>query len=404
MLLETLKLAVEALLRHPMRAGLTMLGVIIGVAAVIALVNVGTGAAVRVEGEIARLGANLLTIEVGQTLRAGGGAVGEADPFDMTDVEALRSQARGLRSVTPLSTQQARAVAGSRNTLALAAGVEPEYFRARAWRIASGRLFNGFEVEAKKAVCILGASAREALFPSGDGLAEMIRVGGAPCTVVGVLERRGGAGATASDDDRMVAMPFGAFARRVQGSPDIRSIVIETLPKADGAPLRAQVRSLMRERRGLSPSLPDDFALIDMRQAASAMQATTATMTGLLGAIAAVSLLVGGIGIMNIMLVSVTERTREIGVRLAIGALPGHVMGQFLMEAVMLSLAGGVIGILVGVVAGAMLAPALGLPVVIDPAILLVALSVSVGLGIVFGYAPAQRAARLDPIVALRSA
>ncbi len=402
MLLETLRLAIEALARNRLRSLLTMLGVIIGVAAVIAMVSVGHGATAQVKAQIDRLGPNLLTLTAGQTLRGGAGNSNFAAPFEYDDVEALRREVRGLRAAAPYASSELRVVAGKLNWIARIIGTENEHFLARAWSLKAGRWFNGHEIHAGKAVCIIGETVREKLFPGKDGLGELMRLGGVPCTVIGVLAARGQAG-TDADEDNVVAVPFDAFRRRIQGSPDVESISMDIYPQADAAWTRSQIRALMRERRVLGPSEADDFSILDMRQVSETMTATTSTMTSLLGAIAAVSLLVGGIGIMNIMLVSVAERTREIGVRLAIGALPGQVMAQFLIEAVVLSVGGGIIGIGVGIAVAAAAAPAVGVPLVIDVSIVLIALAVSLGLGIGFGYGPAVRAARLDPIVALRT-
>jgi putative ABC transport system permease protein len=401
MLLETIRLAAEALSRNLMRSLLTMLGIVIGVAAVVAMVTIGNGATARVEAEIAKLGTDLLTLNVGQNLRGSTSVSISGDPFDYDDVAALRKQVRGLRAVAPFASDETRVIAGRRNWMANVSGTENDYFIARSWKLAAGRFFTGHEAYTGKPVCIIGQTVRESLFPDSDGLGEFMRIDSIPCTVVGVLSMRGQSG-SANDDDNIVAVPFNIYQRRIQGTPDIDSIVMAVYRNGNTRWAKSQVRQLMRERRGIDGNDPEDFAVLDMRQAAEAMAATTRTMTSLLGAIAAVSLLVGGIGIMNIMLVSVTERTREIGVRLAIGALPGQVMAQFMVEAMMLTGVGGVLGAVVGLLLAAMVSTSLGVPFVPDAGIVAIALSVSFVLGIVFGYTPAMRAARLDPIEALR--
>lgn len=401
MLVESFRMAFGAICQNRLRSALTALGILIGIGSVIAMVSIGRGAAERVRGEIARLGSDLLTLSVGQSMRGGKGASISAQPFDYSDVEAVRQAIGGLRLVAPLASRPMLAVARRSNWTATAIGTENDYFKAKGWQIAHGRLFTELETYNGRPVCIVGQTVSHQLFGRDDAVGESLRIGTVPCTVIGVLEARGQAG-SGDDGDNVIAVPFDTFQRRIQGAPHIQSIVMGAYPESDMTRLKTSVIGLMRERRKISFGAADDFTVLDMRQVAQSMTAASTTLTLFLGAIAAVSLVVGGIGIMNIMLVSVTERTREIGVRLAIGAAPSQIRLQFLIEAVLLTAMGGTAGILFGICAAALLAPALGLPWIIDASVIASASLVTIALGLGFGYAPAAAAARLDPVVALR--
>lgn len=402
MLTETVRLAIEALSRNALRSALTGLGIMIGVGAVIAMISIGQGASSNVRDEIAKLGSELLTLTPGQQKRGGQGATIAAKPFDIRDVDAIRREVLGLRHVAPLSADWQRIATRNINLNARIIGTENSYFYARGWKIAAGRSFSDFEAHNGKPVCIIGETVRRQLFAQTDPAGEALRISGIPCTVIGVLESRGQSG-TAEDDDNTVAVPFDLFQRRIQGSRDVHTIAMAMYPSANMDRVKANLSALMRERRGHAAE-GDNFVLLDMRQVAQSMTAATRTMTLFLGSIAAVSLLVGGIGIMNIMLVSVTERTREIGVRLAIGALPSQIRLQFLCEASLLTFAGGALGIIGGLGAAALAAPYLGIPFVTDMQIIIVTLITAALLGIGFGFAPASRAAALNPVEALRHA
>lgn len=401
MLLEAIRMAIEALCRNAMRSGLTALGVLIGVGAVIAMVAIGQAASASVAGEIARLGSELLTLSVGQRMRGGQGTSITAQPFDYADIEAIRSHVRGLRHVAPLSSRPMRVVARNTNWTTKVIGTENGYFRARRLRLASGREFTEQEMHNGRPVCIIGVTVARQLYGGEEAAGEPLRIGSIPCVVIGVLAERGQSGAS-EDDDNVVAIPFDTFQRRVQGSPDIQSIVMAGYPGGDMQRLKSSVVGLIRERRRIAVGAEDDFTILDMRQVAESMTAATGTLTLFLGAIAAVSLIVGGIGITNIMLVSVSERTREIGVRLAIGATPAQVRLQFLVEAVLLTMLGAIAGVAAGIAVAAFASSALGLALVVDPTVILMAVGVSAALGIGFGFAPAAAAARLDPVEALR--
>lgn len=401
MLVESIRLAIEALSRNALRSALTTLGVLIGAGAVIAMITIGQGASVNVRNEIARLGAEVLTLSVGQQKRGGQGAAITAAPFDYSDVEAIRAEIRGLRHVAPFAFQDGRVAARNVNWSVRIVGTESAYFQARDWSLAAGRLFTDDEMYNGKAVCIIGETVRNKLYGNADGVGEYMRVGALACTVAGVLKARGQAGA-GNDDDNIVAIPFDTFQRRIQGASDIQSIVMSAFPSANMERVKMNLSGLMRERRDLAVGEFDDFSLLDMRQVAQSMTSATRTMTLFLGAIAAVSLVVGGIGIMNIMLVSVTERTREIGVRLTIGALPSQIRMQFLCEAVLLTLAGGFLGIVAGLATAALAAPHLSIPFVFEPSVVIVTIAISTVLGVGFGFAPAAKASALDPIDCLR--
>jgi putative ABC transport system permease protein len=399
---ETFAFAYVSLRRSGLRSALTALGIVIGVASVVAMSTIGRGTAARIGEEIRKLGTQLITVRVGQDVRAGSGTSADAKPFDYDDVEALRAQIRSLRVVAPVSEQKIRVSARRANWLATVTGTESEYLEARRWRLQAGRTFTGHEVYAGKNVCIIGATVREKLFNGADPIGEILRIKSLPCEIVGILAPRGQSG-LAYDEDNTVLTPLYGFQRRIQGTPNIQSIVILAHPDADTTRAKARIEGLLRERRGIAAGQSDNFHVLEMRQIAEAAAGTTRTLTALLAAIAAVSLLVGGIGIMNIMLVAVSERTVEIGVRLAIGALPRQVMTQFLAEAVLLSVIGGTIGIFAGLAAAALSQRWVPVPFIIDPQIIALAFFTSVAVGILFGYAPAARAARLDPARALRS-
>ena len=401
MLVESIRLAVEALSRNALRSALTTLGVLIGAGAVIAMITIGQGASESVRHEIARLGAEVLTLSVGQQKRGGQGAAIAAAPFDYGDVEAIRAEIRGLRYVAPLASQDGRVAARNVNWSVRIVGTESSYFKARDWSLAAGRLFTDDEMYNGKPVCVIGETVRFRLYGDADGVGEYMRVGTVACTVAGVLKSRGQAGA-GNDDDNIVAIPFDTFQRRIQGASDVQSIVMSAFPTAKMERVKMNLAGLMRERRGLAVGEPDDFFLLDMRQVAQSMTSATHTMTLFLGAIAAVSLVVGGIGIMNIMLVSVTERTREIGVRLTIGALPSQIRMQFLCEAVLLTLAGGLLGTIAGLTTAALAAPYFSIPFVFEPTVVIVTIAISTVFGVGFGFGPAAKASALDPIDCLR--
>jgi len=399
MLIEALKLALQAIRRNALRSFLTMLGIVIGVAAVIALVTIGNGTTAKVTADLAKLGSNLLFIRPGQF---GPRAVGmDARPFNSRDIDALRSELAGVRAVAPVAQRSLTVVYGAQNRRTVIAGTDNDYFITQDWMLASGRQFFEGEVRAGRAACVIGATVRDTLFGRSDPLGQSIRVGHVSCEVIGLLVPKGES-SMGTDQDDIVLMPLRAFHRRIAGNTDINTIYVSAWDGVDTAKLQTDIERLLRERRNIARGQEDDFSVHDMKQIVDTMAGTTAVLTGLLGAVAAVSLLVGGIGIMNIMLVSVTERTREIGIRLAIGALENQVLMQFLVEAVVLSLFGGLIGVLVGLGLAWLAINALNVPFIVDPTIIVIAFGFSALVGVIFGYLPARRAAHLDPIEALR--
>jgi putative ABC transport system permease protein len=399
MLLEAIKLALQAIRRNPLRSSLTVLGIVIGVGAVIAMVTIGNGTTAKVTADLAKLGSNLLFVSPGQF--GPGRASSQAKPFNARDVEALKGQLTGVKAVAPVGQASVTAVYGSENRTTVATGTDNDFLITQDWSLAAGRPFLDGELRSGRAACIIGDTVRDKLFGKSDPIGQRIRVKKVSCEVIGLLSVKGQSG-FGTDQDDIVLMPLRAFQRRIAGNTDIARVYISARDGTETSKVQANAEQLLRERRNIASGEEDDFSVRDMKQLVETMAGTTAVLTGLLGAVAAVSLLVGGIGIMNIMLVSVTERTREVGIRLAVGALERQVLLQFLVEAVVLSLFGGLLGILLGLGLAGLATRALEVPFLVDPAIILIAFGFSALVGVVFGYMPARRAARLDPIEALR--
>jgi putative ABC transport system permease protein len=401
MLRETLPLALRAIRRNALRSSLTILGIVIGVAAVITMVTLGGGATLAVSEQIRSLGANLLSVRPGQQPRGPGGARQLARPFEAKDVEAIEREISGIAAIAPTAARGMLAINAELNWSTTVTGSDNAYFRARDWTLASGREFTDAELRSGGMACIVGATVRDKLFGAQDPLDASIRLGALACPVIGVLSKKGQASFGADQDD-LVVIPLRAFQRRIAGNQYVDGMLVSVREDVATRKVQADIEQLLRERRRLGPREEADFYVMDMQQIVAAVSASTQTLTVLLGAVAAVSLLVGGIGIMNIMLVSVTERTREIGVRLAIGAMEEDVLLQFLVEAVTLSLLGGIAGVLAGLGGAAAGAALLDLPFVLNAWIVAVAFLFSGVVGVLFGYFPARRAARLNPIEALR--
>ncbi|HNQ86450.1 MAG TPA: ABC transporter permease [Deltaproteobacteria bacterium] len=401
MLWETLLLAIRAIRRNVLRSTLTILGIVIGVAAVITMVTLGKGATIQVASEIGNLGSNMLQVRPGQGFRGPGGARSEASMFKIEDAEAIKDQVTGLEAVAPLASKGAQAIYGNENWSTVVYGTTDEYLQVRDWLLEGGRSFTPSELHSGKAVCIIGATVKKELFGGANPLGASIRLGKLSCEVIGVLESKG-ASAFGSDQDDFVLIPLRTFQRRIAGNTDVSAVMLSALSGVPTEKVQKDVEQLLRERRRISVGEDDDFHVRDMKEIVSTLTGTTRVLTALLGAVAAVSLLVGGIGIMNIMLVSVTERTREIGTRLAIGALEREVLLQFLVEAVVLSLFGGLFGVILGLSAAAFGSKLLHVPFIINPGIMALAFLFSGAVGVIFGYFPARQAARLDPIEALR--
>ena len=397
---NTLLLAIREIRRNLLRSFLTILGIVIGVSAVITMVTLGRGATQAVQAQIASLGTNLLQIRPGQRMGPGGGGSG-APAFREADLDAIATQIAGVAAVAPEARSSVTVVAGARNWSTSVTGTTNAWLRTGNWTLSAGRAFEDTELRAGSAVCLIGATLQRELFAGTDPLGQTLRIKQFSCSVIGVLAAKGQA-AMGMDQDDTVVVPLRTLQRRVTGSLNIGTLLVSLEDGADSRAVQASLRQLLRERRKLGASDDDNFNILDTQQLAETMSGTTQLMTSLLGAVAAVSLLVGGIGIMNIMLVSVTERTREIGVRLAIGALEHEVLLQFLIEAVVLSSFGGLVGIALATAASIGLSSLLAMPYAFQPGINGLAFVFSAAIGMVFGYVPARRAARLDPIEALR--
>jgi len=398
---ETFFLALREIRRNVLRSSLTILGIVIGVAAVITMVSLGNGATAQVTSSISSLGSNLLNVRAGQGPRGPGGTRAEAENFEVADADAIRSEISNLAAVAPVASQGAQVIYGNQNWSTTVNGSTNHYFKVKSWKLKSGREFTESELKGGRAVCIIGDTVRKELFGGQNPLGCSIRLEKLTCQVIGVLTSKGQS-SFGSDQDDIVITPLRTLQRRMTGSRDIDGIYISAKDSASTTKVKADIEQLMRERRKIASGKDNDFHVMDMQEIVSTLTGTTRVLTALLGAVAAVSLLVGGIGIMNIMLVSVTERTREIGIRLAIGALEKEVLMQFLVEAVVLSCFGGIAGILLGLTAARIGAQILTIPFIFNPGIALVAFLFSAAVGVIFGYFPARKAAQLDPIEALR--
>ena len=401
MIWATIAMALREIRRNTLRSFLTMLGVVIGVGAVIALVSVGRGATAKVTEDIGKLGKNLLTVSAGAFSRGGGGMGVSAPPLRVDDANAIRSEILGVEAVAAAAASSAQVIFGNSNQRTSVTGSDNSFFEVRGYAVDKGRLFSRAELQSGSAACVIGATVRANLYQTRDPIGTTLRVGSIACQVVGLLASKGQAG-MGQDQDDLVVMPMRAVQRRITGNDNIQSIFV-TAREGEGTGVVAErIRGLMRQRRHRAEGVDDDFTIRDMAEIAETVTGASTALTALLGAIAAVSLVVGGIGIMNIMLVSVTERTREIGIRLAIGAFGSEVMLQFLLEAIVLSTLGGVIGIGLGLVGSYFAAKSLALPFMLAPDIILLSFVFSALVGVVFGYLPARKAATLDPIEALR--
>jgi putative ABC transport system permease protein len=400
MLWEAVKLALSSIMRNKLRSVLTLLGIVIGVAAVIAMVTLGSGASDKVRENLAKLGSNMLIARPGQSTFGPGGTT-DSRAFEERDVTALKANLTGIRGVAPTAQKQAKAVFGSLNYDTSVTGTNANWFTVQDWVMADGRPFTDGEIRSGTSVCVIGDTIVRELFAGQDPIGERLRLGNFSCEVIGSMAPKGQS-AFGSDQDSIVVLPLRTYHRRIAGNTRISTISISVAEASDIARVQRDAEDVLRERRRVAPGEEDDFTIRDMTQIANTMASTTTILTGLLGAVAAVSLLVGGIGIMNIMLVSVTERTREIGIRLAIGALERQVLSQFLVESIVLALFGGVIGIALGLAIAAGGAALMDVPFSADPQVVALAFAVSALIGVIFGYFPARRAARLDPIEALR--
>ena len=401
MIWNAILLALSAIRRNVLRSVLTVLGVIIGVAAVIAMVTIGNGATASVATQINNLGENVLTLMPGQLSGPTSGLREQAKLFEESDVEALNTEITGVRAVAPTASKSMQAIYGNANWSTTVYGVNNAYFDVRNWAVQSGREFTDAEIRNGGAVCIIGAKVRKQLFADQDPIGVNIRLQAISCQVIGLLASKGQGGMGMEQDD-LVLVPLHTYQRRISGDRKASNIQIGVRDGSDTKLVQNEVVTLMRQRRGIQTGQEDDFTVMNSQEFLTTLTSTMQILTALLGAIAAISLLVGGIGIMNIMLVSVTERTREIGIRLAIGAFDNDVMVQFLVEAVVLASLGGIIGIGLGLAASFVGCLLMRLTFLPDLTIAAIAFVFSALVGVVFGFFPAQKAARLDPIEALR--
>jgi putative ABC transport system permease protein len=404
--LQVFRVAIRALLRNKMRSFLTTLGVIIGVSAVIAMVAIGEGAKARVAESFASMGSNILIVLSGSTTSGGQrGGFGSMPTITWEDLKAIRTEASAVRYAAPQLRTTAPVISDDQNWATSVNGTSPDYFLIRDWPVSSGTTLSQSDIEGGTKVVLLGQTVVEKLYgASADPVGQTVRIKKIPFLVVGVLARKGQS-ATGQDFDDGVFIPYTTFLAKIQGGLQkflSGSIMVSAASSDDVARAEKQIGNLLRDRHHINIGGDDDFSIRNLTEMASAQQEGVNTLTTLLASIAAVSLLVGGIGIMNIMLVSVTERTREIGIRMAVGARPRDVLAQFLVEALTLSFFGGVIGVLLGVFGARWLASYMGWPTLLRPDIIAIAVLFSGVVGVIFGLYPAQKAARLDPIDALR--
>jgi putative ABC transport system permease protein len=402
MLLATLKIAARALRRNLMRSLLTMLGILIGVGAVIAMVAIGNGAKAKVEAQIAALGQNVVLVMSGNVNRGGFGmGFGSAPSLTKQDYAALRQEITGLAGISPEVRASAQVAAGNQNVNTTVSGVGEDYIQIRSWPLGSGANFTENDVRSASKVALIGKTTAETLFGTTDPVGQIIRIKNAPFTVVGMLAAKG-MSMMGSDQDDVILVPYTSAMLRITGDTTFRSFIAQASAPQWLTKVQTQISELLRQRHRIAAGKDDDFHVRTQEEITEMATSTSKVMTMLLGAVAGVSLLVGGIGIMNIMLVSVTERTREIGVRLAVGARKRDILRQFLIEAVTLSVTGGLAGIVLGIVGAKLVSMKFGWSTLVSPQSVLLAFAFSLAIGVCFGFYPARKAARLDPIEALR--
>ncbi|MBU0925647.1 ABC transporter permease [bacterium] len=401
MLSNAFIIAIKEIKRNMLRSFLTILGIVIGVASVIAMVMIGDGTTANVKQSISKLGTNMLTLRVGQERRGPPREDNSAKPFTQGDINAIRNELQNIKAVASENSSKMNIVYGNKSTTASVIGTSNDYFTIKDWETTDGRIFDENELNNGRSSCIIGTTVVKQLFADENPIGMNIRLKNLTCNIIGILKSKGAA-AFGNDQDEIVIVPLKMFQQKIKGDKDISSILISI---TDGDLInnaKIEITSLMQERRNLRVEEADNFHIRDMQETLSTMTSTTQMLTYLLGSIAGISLLVGGIGIMNIMLVSVTERTREIGTRLAIGAMENEVLLQFLVEAIVLSTLGGAIGIVLGLSIGSLSVNIMDLPFILNNKIILISFIFSTLIGVLFGYFPARKAARLNPIDALR--
>ncbi len=395
------RVGLKAILRNPMRSSLTMLGIVIGVACVIAMVAVASGATRSVQDNIGALGTNFIMVFPGAITQSGARVHGGESTLTEEDAAAIKAECPSVAYVSAGTRTAAQVVAGGLNWGTTVYGVDVEWPFIRAWNVAEGEFFTEPEVRGAAKVCVLGQTTAESLFPDGHAVGQIIRVKNVPFRVLGVLERKGGS-TMGSDQDDMIAAPYTTVMKRLQGTTRLNIVYVAAIAPDRVVTAQREIETLIRQRHRIPAGEPTDVMMRSQEEISQRAAQATSTMSTLLGSVAAISLLVGGIGIMNIMLVSVTERTREIGIRRAVGAKGRHILLQFLLEAVALSVVGGAIGIGLGVAASRVIARFAGWAVVIAPHSIAIAFGFAAVIGIFFGYYPARKASKLDPIEALR--
>ena len=399
---QTAVIALRALRRNKMRSVLTALGIIIGVASVVAMVAVGNGAQARITSQVAALGQNLLSVFAGSRKSGGvNSGLGSASALTLPDAEAIRREISDVVAISPEDSTTAQAIANGRNWSTTVAGESPDYLKIRDWKLASGSMFTEREVRSAAKVAVIGSKTASELFGPLNPVGQSVRIQNIPFVIIGLLESKGAGMGGQNQDDRIL-IPYTTAMKRVTGDKYLRSVNVQ-IGSADRMEIaQQQITSLLRQRHRLTAGRDDDFNIFNQKEIADTVNSISKIITLLLGSVAGISLFVGGIGIMNIMLVSVTERTREIGIRIAVGAQPGDIRLQFLIEAVTLSLLGGLIGVLCGVGASHLLGVVADFKAIVSTGSILLAFGVSSVIGIFFGFYPAHKAAALDPIVALR--
>ncbi len=399
-----IRVAFRALVRNKMRAALTMLGIIIGVSAVIAMVSIGQGASASVQAQIESIGTNLLFVSAGAQnvggVRSGTGDTG-TNTLTVEDLQAIKREVPSVSMVTPNVNARSQLVAGNMNWNTSVTGVSEEYPEIRKWPVASGSFFSDSDVRSAARVIVIGQTLADNLYPGADPIGQDIRVLNLPFRIVGVMQRKG-QDPQGRDQDDVAFAPYTTVQKKILGRDRVQIAFVSAISQDATYTAQSQISDLLRQRHKLTANEPDDFTVRNMTDVAEAANETSKTMTILLACIAGVSLLVGGIGIMNIMLVSVTERTREIGIRMAIGARSSAVRSQFLIESIVLSLTGGTVGIILGIVVSLVIPAMLGWPTLVSMMAIIGSVVFSAAVGIFFGYYPARKAAALDPIEALR--